>query len=473
MHRMVTICSRFVLVSTASLVFSAVAQASYFQLNEYNAAGVGNAQAGGAAIAEDASTTFSNPAGLVRLPQELVVSDNYLLTRGVFKGVGCGGITSPVDVCIPSRINENNGVHKFVPAIHYALPLSKDVVVGFGMTGPFGLVTRYDNPNDPIRYTATKSSIRTVNLNPSVGFRLNDKWSVGLGADAMQIRAILDATLNLDPNHLITQVQGPNGPIPVPAHTDTRVYNHAKDWGYGWNAGILYAPIPSTRLGLSYRSQIAMHLKGTSQFSGGSWGSGNPESRMRLDTTLPETWMLSAFHNLTPKWDIMGTLAYTGWDSIEQLRLKNALKPNPITGLFGGITTGTITIPQALDNTWRMAVGADFNMNEHWRFRLGGAYDATPVGNEHRIVNLPDGDRSIAALGLRYSPNKCVDFDLSYQHLWFKDGKVNTIGPVNEAIGEADSKADLIGLQITWNLDETIAAHRRVNVETPVQGGRG
>ncbi|MFP5350049.1 MAG: outer membrane protein transport protein, partial [Gammaproteobacteria bacterium] len=53
---------------TAALVTlaSGGAHAAFFQLAENSPAGLGNAFAGGAAIAEDASTVWYNPAGMTR-----------------------------------------------------------------------------------------------------------------------------------------------------------------------------------------------------------------------------------------------------------------------------------------------------------------------------------------------------------------------------------------------------------------------
>ena len=49
------------------LAFSGVASASAFQLGEQNASGLGTAYAGSAAIADNASTVFFNPAGMTQL----------------------------------------------------------------------------------------------------------------------------------------------------------------------------------------------------------------------------------------------------------------------------------------------------------------------------------------------------------------------------------------------------------------------
>src|SRR2546427_10761962 len=55
------------------------ASAAFFQIAEQSASGIGNAFAGGAAIAEDASTVWYNPAGMTRLSRpEIVVGGSYI-----------------------------------------------------------------------------------------------------------------------------------------------------------------------------------------------------------------------------------------------------------------------------------------------------------------------------------------------------------------------------------------------------------
>ena len=56
--------------------------AAGFQLIEQNASGLGNAYAGQAAAAENASTIFYNPAGMTALPG--VVSGTYQSSMNIF-----------------------------------------------------------------------------------------------------------------------------------------------------------------------------------------------------------------------------------------------------------------------------------------------------------------------------------------------------------------------------------------------------
>ena len=60
-----------------------------FALAEQNASGLGHAYAGGAAAAEDVSTIFYNPAGLVRLQKmEVVVAGNLICPSAKFQDNG-------------------------------------------------------------------------------------------------------------------------------------------------------------------------------------------------------------------------------------------------------------------------------------------------------------------------------------------------------------------------------------------------
>jgi len=76
---------------TAACLAGAAGQAygSAFALQEQNASGLGHAYAGGAAAAEDVSTIFYNPAGLVRLQtMQVVLAGNVICPSAKFNDNG-------------------------------------------------------------------------------------------------------------------------------------------------------------------------------------------------------------------------------------------------------------------------------------------------------------------------------------------------------------------------------------------------
>src|SRR5688572_21412923 len=155
---------------------SASASAAFFQLAENNASGIGNAFAGGAAIAEDASTVWHNPAGLVRLEGSQFVAAGHVImpstkfdktTATVTPAAGGGNISG--------GNGGNAGETAFVPNFYSSLQLNNKLWLGLGVNVPFGLATDYED--DWVgRYHADRSEIQTININPSIAYKINDQF---------------------------------------------------------------------------------------------------------------------------------------------------------------------------------------------------------------------------------------------------------------------------------------------------------
>ncbi|TMG98853.1 MAG: transporter, partial [Betaproteobacteria bacterium] len=114
------------------------AQGAGFALQEQNASGLGHAYAGGAAAAEDVSTIFYNPAGLVRLQtMQLVVAGNLICPSTKFHDGGSlpafgqplGGTGGDAGSCAG------------VPNLYFGVPFTDKWSFGIGVNVPFGLKT--------------------------------------------------------------------------------------------------------------------------------------------------------------------------------------------------------------------------------------------------------------------------------------------------------------------------------------------
>jgi long-chain fatty acid transport protein len=196
------------LTVSLGLAIATAAQASGFSLIESNADGQGSACAGSAAVAENASTLFFNPAGMTRLPGRQLVASLHAIDVSVRFDDGNPATADGGDA----------GGLSLVPNLYYAMPITASLWFGLGINVPFGLKTEYD-PNWVGKVQGIKSEMKTVNINPAVAWRLNDKLSLGLGLNAMYIEAELTSF------------------VPAPAGTLTI---RGDDWGYGYNAGLLY-----------------------------------------------------------------------------------------------------------------------------------------------------------------------------------------------------------------------------------------
>src|SRR5467141_250251 len=211
------------------------AHASAFALIEQSASGLGTSYAGAAAAAEDASTIFYNPAGMSLLPGGMQVSAGLALINLSAK-FSDSGSTAPTGIGSLGGNGGNAGGLSAVPNLYFAMDLAKNWKFGVGVSVPFGLKTEYD-PTWMGRFQAIKSDISTLNLNPSVSYKLNETVSLGFGLNYQSIDAEFTNVVNLGGA--------------AEANSDIK----AKDSGsLGYNLGAMFQVARDTRLGVSYRS---------------------------------------------------------------------------------------------------------------------------------------------------------------------------------------------------------------------------
>ncbi|STI80956.1 long-chain fatty acid transport protein [Escherichia coli] len=113
-----------------------------------------------------------------------------------------------------------------------------------------------------------------MNLNLSGAYRLNNAWSFGLGFNAVYARAKIERFAG-DLGQLVAGqiMQSPAGQTPqgqALAATANGIDSNTKiahlngnQWGFGWNAGILYELDKNNRYALTYRSEVKIDFKVT------------------------------------------------------------------------------------------------------------------------------------------------------------------------------------------------------------------
>lgn len=399
---------------------AAGAHAAGFNLLEQTASGIGNSYAGSAANPENASTIYFNPAGMSEL-EGFQLSGGLTAIRPSFKFKNDGS-TGPGGV-VPLGTNNGGdaGSWGFVPNLYASWQLAPRWHVGLGIGAPFGLKTEYDD--DWIgRYHSREFDIKTININPSVAYKVNDQLSIGAGVNYTQ----LDATYRRAAY--------------MPGTGDLNAKLKADGDGWGWNAGLLYKVTPATRIGLSYRSTVKVNVDGDTKIThdvAGLIAKRDASSTVKL----PDTAIFSVAHDLNNKWQLLADVSWTGWSSIKSLDINNGGAP------FDD------ELELKFRDTWRVALGANYRYNERWTLRGGLAWDQSPIrSNQYRPTSLPDNDRYWASIGARYSPNDKLSVDIGYAHLFVKSTRIdnNTDVTKGHVKGKYDAKADLIGVQVSY-----------------------
>src|SRR5882757_6858139 len=395
------------------------AHASAFALIEQSASGLGNSYAGAAAAAEDASTIFYNPAGMSLLPGGMQVSAGLALINLSAKFSDSGSVAAG------GRTLGGNGGDagdlSAVPNVYFAMDVAPNWKVGVGVSVPFGLKTEYD-PDWMGRFQAIKSDISTLNLNPSVSYKLNDTVSLGFGVNYQSIDAEFTNAVNL----------GAGG--------ETTVDIKAKDTGsLGYNLGAMFQLAPDTRLGVSYRSSIKSHLTGTANFASPLVPSGN----VSVDIKMPDSESIALQHRLNPGWTLLADVTRTGWSKIKELAI--------VRDTGAPLSAPT---PENFKNTWRVGVGAVHRYNDAWSIKMGLAYDQSPVNDTDRTARLPDNNRLWLSVGGQYKVSKDGTLDFGLAHLFIKDGPINqsqaaTAGG-GQLVGTYKGSVDIQGAQFAY-----------------------
>jgi long-chain fatty acid transport protein len=410
------------------------ANAAGFQLLEQNASGLGNAYSGTAALADNASTIFFNPAGMTYIPgMQVSVSVDAIDPSAKFQNTGSAISFVPGAGGVFNNGGDAGG-WGFAPALYLTYMIDPKWSVGASFNAPFGLKTEYDAPWIGATL-GIKSELKTYSFGLSGAYKATDTISIGGGvsytkADATLTSAAIFPSLRFGTASL-----------------------EGNDWAWSWNIGGLVQLTPDLRLGASYRSQTSYTIEGniSAPFVPPQLG-GPVFIPASADLTTPGILTMSAVYQLTDKWQLMADVAWTEWSKFENLTVTS----------LGRVVQNN---PENWQDTWRFAVGANYQINDQWKLRLGTAYDQGPVpGAINRTVRIPDNNRFWLAIGGQYkfTPKDLLDF--GYAHLFINDASINQPAPgyVNPldvcfiakltgvcVSGTYAEQVDILGLQYT------------------------
>jgi long-chain fatty acid transport protein len=321
---------------------------------EVGTADVGLASAGYNARAQDASTVFTNPAGMTRLQGTQLLASGQVLWSNTKFSIDSG--TSD------DLGNEDGG---YVVGSNGWLPggggflsysVSPRFKLGFAATGNFGAPLKYDN--DWVgRYYVQETTLLGISLLPSMAFKVTDTLSLG---------ASLNAMYGIYKN----QVAINNA---LPDYGDGRLKLDDHDWGWGVNLGLLYEFSEGTRFGLTWNSKVDLDFKGGADFSNLAPGlrtildnRGLLNADIKVGIDVPQQLMASIFHQLNPRWALLGSVGWQEWSKFGQVQL----------GIDDTVNPTDITTDLDFDDTWHGALGAQYRVSDPWLLNFGIAYDS-------------------------------------------------------------------------------------------------
>jgi long-chain fatty acid transport protein len=390
------VTQRFLLLVAvvASMVFSAgVCYGSGFALFEGSARG--NALACAlVGRADDPSAIFFNPAGITQLPGLQVMGGaTFIIPTTKVTTTDAKGVST-------STTTESN---VWYPPHFYATYQATDKVwLGLGIFSPFGLGTEYPE-NWPGRYNVYKVIVQTMNINPNIAFKVNDKFSFALGVDLMWF------DLNYKKSIGIGQASVAD------------VSLQGSTLGMGLNVAFHGRPYDWLKLGLSYRSQVTQNLDGDALYSRTAYYSQLVNAKLLPSNsfqntsatgsvTLPDELFFGAAFYPTKDFSVEAGIIWTRWSTYKDLTFQFGSPPVPGTSTVS-------TSRKDWNDVVRPFIGAEYKTTDWLDLRLGFAWDQEAINPSYVDYALPANNRYWFTLGPGFHWQNWT-LDLSYTYIY-------------------------------------------------------
>ena len=331
-----------------------------------------------------------------------------------------------------------------IPNLNIVTPANDWLAFGLSVSPTYGLVTDYDDGWQG-RYHALESRLSTVNINPAVSFRLDKVISVGGGVNFQHASATLSTAIDFGTIGQLMLGSQTAGQLGLWYESnDGMVEVEGDSWGWGFNFGVLFEVTESTRFGFAYRSKISHKLEGTGDFTVPAEAMALTQTGLFTDSdasariTLPEQASISWYQDLGCNWAFLADATWTNWSRFEELRVNfESSQPDNAT-------------TEDWHSTWRFAIGTVWRPTKDWSFRVGAAYDESPIPNNRRTVRIPTNDRYWLTFGIGYRVTEWMTLDFSYMHVFIEDAEIDETSSTGQRlVGTVEGSADVFGFQVT------------------------
>jgi long-chain fatty acid transport protein len=438
------------LAVVAAFALPTVAQAGAFQLPTDNAAGWARANAGNSLFPDDPTAAFNNPAAMAFFSGPVVQATGTMIRpQAQFEGQ-----VQDIDGNPTSGGNPNGfGKFKPFPNLAWVAPVNDWLAVGGALTVPFGLASNY-NTNWEGRYFGTRTYLQSANVSLSAAFKLNDRFSAGVGIAGQRTKAALNTTL--DPDGAAQALF--NIPLTPQQNDEQLNVNVKRKFSFGYFGGFEFKPTDQDSFDFSYHSRIKNTLSGTYNVYGGATGKELLALASKLDPDLPtinpngasasarlDTPAFASvdwLHVFNDRLSLAGTVKWTQWSTFQDLVLMSNGQQ-------------LLSLPEQYKDSYMFAIGGDYKLTDKWTLHGGIGYDETPTVILSRDPRVPDGTRKLLGFGVGYKATEHLSFDAGYQHQFVSNTPVSL---TNQAIlggatmnGYFEDSGDVVSISGTYH----------------------
>lgn len=402
-----TVASVALVGALASLSVTS-AEAGGFALREQSAIGQGSSFAGIAA-GGGLSAMFWNPATLTQVQGtnfESVFS--YVSPDTDVDNLTVTGANAPLTAAYNALSDPGSvGLSAIVPASYSGSQITEDLFVGLSINAPYGLATKV-GPSSKTSFHSSSAKIFTADIKANIAYRINDMFSVGAGLGVTYGKVKMKSNPGLQNLTL-----------------------EGDDWAPVFSLGATFTPFDGTTIGIGYRSETLLKLKGTETFNGAP-----ADISARLQ--LPSSVTVGLRQDVTERFTFLAGFEWTDWSTVEA--------PVPIVG-----SPLNTSLQLGYKDGWYASVGGEYKYNDELTLRTGIGWEKSPIPTAHRNLRLPDADRLWASIGASYQINEQFGVDLGYSHLFVKDDvAVSGSNSTGNYTATANSSVDIISASMRY-----------------------
>jgi len=392
--------NRALLAATVSVLAGGIAtpaNAAAFYLQEQSVRGAGRAFSGEVAD-QGAASLWWNPASIGGMTGgDAAVGVSEIMPRGDVHNKGTlivrpGQAPAPVGGDADSYNPINNGT---LPSGQIAYGITHQLAFGLSVSAPYSFTTNYDSTSW-VRYTADKTHLQTVDIQPSLAFAITPEISIGAGVNAEHVKASLS---NFLPNL---------SPLLPDGHQTLK----GNGWDWGWTVGAQFHAGSAVTFGLSYKSSVKHKLDGNVITAGllGPIAGQNGTIPTTAEFRTPWQAMIGLRAKVTPALTLNAEINRFGWSKFDTIKLGAPLN---------------VAIPENYGNSWSYAGGLDYAVSPGVTLRAGIQRDESPTRDSHRDARVPDSNRWNFAAGGSFDLTKSVGIDAAVNYIKFKDASID------------------------------------------------
>ncbi|MGY3088823.1 long-chain fatty acid transport protein [Hymenobacter sp. UYAg731] len=278
--------------------------------------------------------------------------------------------------------------------------LNKRVALGLAVTTPYGYHTKWPSTWEG-RSVIQESQLNTYFVQPTVGFRLNDNFSAGVG--------FVYAFGKYTQRRALGQYDDPAAQTQLSASGS----------GFGVNAGLYGRSGDNLSFGISYRSPVQLKMNnGTLTTTGVPARDASVAPASSAFTTrisMPSTLSVGIADRITRKLLLTFDFSLSGWSTVDSLKLNVAA-----TGSAPARTQSSV---RRYEDALSFRVGTEYQVSPKLTVLGGFHYDETPVRDEYINPEFLDANRVGVSAGLCYQFSTRLSLEGAYS---FDYGQLRT-----------------------------------------------